>query len=75
MKYAVRVTETCPEGGIVSRMTWLAGTEEEMKAMVDACATKLTYMGTEVMPVTEPSLFCKDKIAECMPNAKSEVSE
>lgn len=68
MKYVVRVTETCPEGGIVGRWAWLAETEAEMTAMVDACATKLMYMGTEVMPVTEPSPFCKNKIAECMPN-------
>jgi hypothetical protein len=67
MRFVVRVTETCPDGGIVSRMTWLAETEAEMRAMVDACGTKLSYMGTEVLPVTDPPMYCHDAIARCMP--------
>jgi len=66
VKYVVRVTETCPGGEIVGRMAWLAETEEEMKAMVCACAS-MAYMGTEVLPVTEPNPLCKEKIAEFMP--------
>jgi len=71
MKYAVIVTETCSEGGIVSRMAWLAETEDEMKAMVDACKNKCSYMGTQVMLLEEPNPWVKDKIAECMPNASA----
>jgi hypothetical protein len=68
MKYVVIVTETCLEGGIVSRKAWLAETETDMKAMVAACENKLPNMGTQVMPVTEPSLFFKHMIVKCMPN-------
>ena len=68
MKYAVIVTETCPEGGIVGRAAWLAESEAEMQAMVDACKNKCSYMGTQVMPLETPNPWVKDKIAECMPH-------
>jgi len=74
MKYAVIVTETCPEGGIVGRAAWLAESEAEMQAMVDACKNKCSYMGTRVMPLETPNPWVKDKIAECMPNSANHVT-
>ena len=75
MKYAIRVTTTCPEGAVDSRTVWLAETEDEMKAMLEACRLKLSYIGAECIgPIEEPSPFLKDKIAECMPNNVLTVS-
>ena len=68
MRFAVIVTETCPEGGIVGRTAWLAENENEMHAMVDACKNKCSYMGTQVMLIEAPPPWMSDRIAECMPN-------
>lgn len=62
MRYAIRVTHTCPEGGVEGRETWLAESEDEMEAML-AVVRGIAYMNTEVIgPVVEMPSWLRVKV-------------
>lgn len=64
MNYAMRVVSSNPEGATEAIEYWMANTEDEMEAMLEAQKDVSCCGITCLGPVTEPSKFMQVKISD-----------